>query len=336
MSSECWFVLKQQHYPPPVFPENGTGKSEGLLCLGHIIPDLEHIDNVINAKDGPLTITPDMPIHKTEAYNLTWERDTARGLDCSLDAGAPIAGAAGITAKIETGVVFKRSVKDFWVFDTLETYIIQPTGEYIEDSVEAPQIATYLKKRRVFKSPSVFMITGLKIARGASSQTSSGNETGAHFRPAVQFPSIAEAGIGLGAGRSISSSQSASQWTDFVWAIRLAKVSQGLLDRSWSHATVFKGATLGLEETPNDAEGRAAGVVEELAREGLEIGSQKNPSWASSMACDTYDMAGAILVTHLTQNRPIRSKTLSEHREGACARAQKWNMPGNIKKLRSH
>ncbi|KAK7930999.1 hypothetical protein PG985_001711 [Apiospora marii] len=286
MSSECWFVLKQQHYPPPVFPENGTGKSQGPLCLGHIIPDLEHIDNVINAKDGPLAITPDMPIHKTEAHNLTWERSTERGFECSLEGGVPIAGAAGITINIETGVIFKRSVQNFWAFGALETYIMQPTSEYVEDSVEAPQVASYLKKRRVLKAPSVFMITGLKIARGASSQMSSGNTTDAHFHPAMsvgnvflfpeyvahnpsrQFPTIAEAGIGLGTGRSILSSQSASQWTDFVWAIRLAKVSQGILDRAWSHATVFKGATLGLEETP---EGGAAGVVGELAREGLEV-----------------------------------------------------------------
>lgn len=47
-------------------------------------------------------------------------------------------------------------------------------------------------------------------------------------------------------------------------------MSQGLLDRAWSHETVFKGATLGLEEPQDEAKVGAAAMLEALAREGLE------------------------------------------------------------------
>lgn len=43
-------------------------------------------------------------------------------------------------------------------------------------------------------------------------------------------------------------SSTAKRVSDFVWAIRLAKISQGLLNRIWSHQTFGKGATFGLDD----------------------------------------------------------------------------------------
>lgn len=39
---------------------------------------------------------------------------------------------------------------------------------------------------------------------------------------------------------------SAETSDDFVWAIRLAKISRGLIDRSWSFHTLSSGATFDL------------------------------------------------------------------------------------------
>lgn len=43
---------------------------------------------------------------------------------------------------------------------------------------------------------------------------------------------------------------SAERADDFVWAVRLAKISQGLIDRSWSFHTLSSGATFGLSVAP--------------------------------------------------------------------------------------
>jgi hypothetical protein len=44
-------------------------------------------------------------------------------------------------------------------------------------------------------------------------------------------------------------SSTAKKTTDFVWAVRLAKISKkGLIDRRWSHETFSSGATFGLDE----------------------------------------------------------------------------------------
>jgi hypothetical protein len=172
MASKCWFVLKQTHYPPPVIPKNGTGRvsESGPICLGHLIPDLKHLDNIIN-RHGPLDISPDMPIYPTKALELTWEVNKSSGVNIFGGAGVPVAAAAGMTIKLDARVAFKRTIKNFWEFASLDTFIFQPTSEYVEDSVEDDDVAAYLEKRGLFRPPTLFMITGIIVARGTKSKT---------------------------------------------------------------------------------------------------------------------------------------------------------------------
>lgn len=172
MASKCWFVLRHQHYPPPTFTKTGYKQTGGPLRLGHIIPDLQHLDNVINTKNGPLETPSDMPIYQTKSWDMTWKIDRDRGWNASASAGVPIAAAAGITVKADAGVAFQHSVQNFWDFESLETYIFQPTSEYVEDSLEDEQVASYIENHKHFVSPSIFMVTGLIVARGASFESS--------------------------------------------------------------------------------------------------------------------------------------------------------------------
>lgn len=185
MTSKCWFVLRHHHYPPPTLNKSGSKQTGGPLRLGHIIPDLQRLDNVINNKNGPLEAPPDMPIYPTKSWNLTWNINNGREWSASVNAGVPIAAAAGITVKADAGVAFQHSVQNFWEFESLETYIIQPISEYVEDSVEDEQVAAYLSKHKRIVSPSVFMITGLIIARGAEIKSSMTDGVEIHGGPGV-------------------------------------------------------------------------------------------------------------------------------------------------------
>jgi len=70
--------------------------------------------------------------------------------------------------------------------------------------------------------------------------------------------------VGISSEGSISSS--AQKVTDFVWAVRLAKISKGLLNREWSHETFAEGATFGLGEEVKQGEQ----ILTALEREGLQ------------------------------------------------------------------
>lgn len=54
--------------------------------------------------------------------------------------------------------------------------------------------------------------------------------------------------------------------SDFVWAVRLARISKGFLDREWSYETFSRGATYGLEKEENIV----TGVVDNLTQDGLK------------------------------------------------------------------
>ncbi|KAF7502927.1 hypothetical protein GJ744_004803 [Endocarpon pusillum] len=267
MASKCWFVLKQTHYPPPILPKNGTGRlsGSGPICLGHLIPDLKHLDDVIN-RHGPLDIPPDMPIYPTKAWNLTWEVKKNGGMDISGKGGVPIAAAAGLTIEQDAGVAFKRTTQNFWKFKSLDTAIFQPTSEYVEDSVEDDEVVAYLEKRGLFRSSTLFMITGIIVARGTKSETSEFRKRDFHGGLGVEFPEIAGVGIDVSAPNETVVSSTAQKTTDFVWAVRLAKISKGLIDRQWSHETFSSGATFGLD---NEAE-KGQHIVDALQGEGLE------------------------------------------------------------------
>jgi hypothetical protein len=184
MASKCWFVLQQTHYPPPVIPKNGTGTLSGPICLGHLIPGLKHLDNVIN-RHGPLAIPPDMPIYPTKAWDLKREINKSGGAGFSGNAGVPIAAAAGLMIKLDAGVAFQKTIRNFWEFESLETFIIQPTNEYVEDSVGDEEVSAYLRKRGFFNSSTLFMITGIIIARGAKTKVSKVRKRDFHGGPGV-------------------------------------------------------------------------------------------------------------------------------------------------------
>lgn len=58
---------------------------------------------------------------------------------------------------------------------------------------------------------------------------------------------------------------SAERADDFVWAIRLAKISRGLIDRAWSFHTLSSGATFDVDVVPKSK----TDVEDNLALEGL-------------------------------------------------------------------
>lgn len=178
MTDKCWFVLRHQHYPPPEFPANGVGNVKGPLCPGHLIPDLKSLDNVINPQ-GPEEYPPDMPVHKRTAHGLVCSTTKEGGLDFSLEAEVPVAAAIGTDVHASTSKAFQKSVQNHWRFSRLDTFILQVTQSYVEDSMDQDAVAQYVAKHKVLGiSRSTYMITGVMIARGASLESVAENSKG--------------------------------------------------------------------------------------------------------------------------------------------------------------
>lgn len=167
---KCWFVLPQTDFSPPTEQcENGTTTQTGRICIGHFIKDIKHLDEVINV-GGPEPFPLDMPIYRTQTSDFEWESTKESGFNISSNAEAPIAAAAAVTAKVSLGFALKKTRGIHWQIDQLETIVVQPSRSYIARSLASAAIAEYVQQNKIGPTWSIYMITGLKVIRGKSSQ----------------------------------------------------------------------------------------------------------------------------------------------------------------------
>ncbi|KAM6533250.1 hypothetical protein FALCPG4_006258 [Fusarium falciforme] len=248
---KCWFVLSQTHLPPPrEADEDGAFKQTGPLCLGHFIKDLKHLDHVINTSPEPFPL--DMPVYRTGPIEFEWDSNREFGFDVSV--GADVPSIPGINAKASVGLALKKSLGTSWQIEQLETLTVDPTRAYINRCLAGEQIVEFLEDNKFGPTWKIFIVTGLKIVRGNSTQKiSHGRERGINGGPGVGVAGIAELSVQGGFSSATSTSTSAKNTHDFVWAVRLSKITKGLFDKKWSRKTYSKGATFDMKETDTHA-----------------------------------------------------------------------------------
>ncbi|KAJ4315181.1 hypothetical protein N0V84_008515 [Fusarium piperis] len=179
-----------------------------------------------------------------------WESNKEGGFDVSVGADVPIAAAPGINAKASLGFALKKSLGSSWQIEKLETLTVDPTRAYINRCLAGEQIVEFLEDNKFGPSWSIFAVTGLKIVRGNSTQTTShGRERGINGGPEVGLTGIAEVSAQGGFSSTTSISTSAKNTHDFVWAVRLSKITKGLFDKKWSKKTYSKGATFDMRQS---------------------------------------------------------------------------------------
>ncbi|RYP44077.1 hypothetical protein DL768_009422 [Monosporascus sp. mg162] len=253
---KCWFVLRQTHYPPPQEEDDGNGatRQSGALCLGHFIEDLKHLDQVINVA-GPEPFPLDMPVYRTQPRQFKWEVNKDLGFEASVTAKVPVAAIASVNSKAEVGIALQRSVQRYWEIEQLDTMILQPTRSYINHCLASEPIVEHLKRKKLAGGWSLFMITGLMIARGkVTGGGAESHDKNLHAGAGVAVPAIAEASLGGAMSGKKSISASAEYSTDFVWAVRLSKITKGVFDSRWSQTTFSKGATFNMNTKKESVE----------------------------------------------------------------------------------
>ncbi|KAJ8133553.1 hypothetical protein O1611_g69 [Lasiodiplodia mahajangana] len=246
MTDKCWFVLRHAYHPPPAVSNNhGISMSKGLLSIGHVITSIRVLD-VINPETGPLPYPPSMPIAIGRAYNFEWRLTEQGNTEVSTHVDAPIAAVACADLGLNAGIAFKTAVHRFWEFERLETFSVNITQSYVDDTMETAEVESYMDKHKhwLIKNPSLYIITGIMVGRKAKLSVDDKTGRGVNAGALVGVSGIA----GIGGGFDVSSekgSLSSQEVDDFVFAIRVAKVTKGFLDRSWSWATLSEGATFG-------------------------------------------------------------------------------------------
>lgn len=133
--------------------------------------------------------------------------------------GSPLSGGASIE--------FSKGEEADWRIKELETVFMEPTKEYVERSIERPDMQAMLRKNRV-GGGAVYIITGLKIARGASYSTSTSRKVQVSTEVVLDAAALVgipvSTGPELGVGSEKMEKESCAMCSDFAWAVRMRKI----------------------------------------------------------------------------------------------------------------
>ncbi|KAF4784568.1 hypothetical protein HER10_EVM0009779 [Colletotrichum scovillei] len=255
----CWFVLRQAHYPAPKYatPNMARGKAEGPIQLGHIIPRLKDIDQVINSS-GPNPLPRDVRIWPTVDKNFNWAETRDSETNAKTAADIPLLSAPGLSAQGDIQLAFKKTVNNFAQFDKLDRQIIQPTKTYIDQSLRSPQVSDYIEEHKSsileLSAWKLYMISGIMIARGGRTERAETKHSRANIGPKIAISELATTEATIQSSSSNSSSMTGEHVTDFVWAVRLTEIKKPLLGTHTQQKTVTKGATFGVGSSEVDVE----------------------------------------------------------------------------------
>ncbi|XDG05193.1 hypothetical protein ABKA04_004808 [Annulohypoxylon sp. FPYF3050] len=230
------YILAPDYSTPP--PPSGP------VRLGDILADLTEL----------VALNPENRIHIPESTMLP--TDVKRGfkatrsslLSGNLGVWAKICGMFGIGVSANVGWAFETSNDDVMSFESIETLAFNPTHAYIKEAMNAGPVKEFMEASS-HRIP-VYMITGLKVGKGASLETSKSREHSLKLKLALSSPiTEIQAGPEVGFNKKTQGSVSFIGSSDFIIAFRVRRISyrNGVLQTSAHNV----GATMldGKEET---------------------------------------------------------------------------------------
>ncbi|KAF9772459.1 hypothetical protein IL306_009844 [Fusarium sp. DS 682] len=196
----------------PPFPK-------GHLHLGTIVEDLAHYDPINQGSENRVPIPDD-----------EWYSDKKK--DVSVSIRESIGGEGSILAKVldrsiggDASLKGQRHNDDVYKIETLETVYFYPQPSYIKKCLQLQDVKDFHEMTK-HKDP-MYLITGLKIAHGATISTDRGREMEGKAEAGVRNavgPLDLQVGGKLGASSASGFVSSFAEPADFVLGIQVKKI----------------------------------------------------------------------------------------------------------------
>ena len=217
----------------------------GPIALGNIIASPSTPEVALNPKPATLN----RPIY--ESYKTNWTAEVGRYKQGKIGIWTKFLQALGIG--IDLSVNYQSGNTESYSFDRIETRFFVPDQAYIETSVASPEVREFLIESK-FRA-NLYMITGIKVAIGASIMTSKLRNRGVNLQFGVDG-TVMGAPIGIGPDIEVSNGQtqgvSFDHSSDFVFAFRLREITYAK-KMQVKHREYNKGALLGLDRGNGNA-----------------------------------------------------------------------------------
>lgn len=203
--------------PPPTGP----------LCLGSIIRSTSAPQYPLNR--GSVVAVPHafQPVIETD-WKKTVSTETGLGLGVYAQFLQLVTGGLPLGPEVNVERVKKNA--SMFAFDMVTTLAFEPTQEYVEEAIKAPAVQTWLgEPRQKFALVSeLFIVTGMKIVKGAKIKYSTSKSTTANGNLGVD---VAALGTTFGPkGHWTSTNDDATESnreSEFLFAFRVKRLKFG-------------------------------------------------------------------------------------------------------------
>ena len=208
----------------------------GPIALGNIIASPSSPEEALNLRPA----LPIRPIY--DSYQTNWTAEVRHRRQANFGLWTKFLQVLGVG--IDFSVNYDVGKTDIYAFDRVETRFFAPDKVYVEESMSAPEVREFIARSK-FRA-NVYMITGIKVAIGASVTSTKLRQRGIHVQLGVDGTAV---GVPLGLGPDVEVSSSRTQGisfdhaSDFVFAFRLREVHyakrQGIVHHEFNKGALF-------------------------------------------------------------------------------------------------
>ncbi|EHK47892.1 hypothetical protein TRIATDRAFT_290393 [Trichoderma atroviride IMI 206040] len=158
---------------------------DGSLFLGSIIPSTSVPESSFNRETSLPLVNVDQPVIETD-----WKKTVSAENKFGFGVYAQFLKCSGLGPEVDFDRSSKRS--SIFAFDEVTTVSFQPTPEYVTEAMKAPTVQYWLNEPRQRFSPivSLYLVTGMKLVKGANIKYSSSESTGISANIGVNIPSL--------------------------------------------------------------------------------------------------------------------------------------------------
>jgi hypothetical protein len=228
-------------HPPPAGP----------LCLGSIIRSTSTPQFPLNGANIVPVANENLPVVETD-WKKTISAETALGLGVYAQFLQLATGGLGLGPAVD--VEHSSRTVNMFAFDNVTTVSFEPTSQYVEEAVKAPAVQTWLRepKQRFAPVVSLFLVTGMKLVKGARIKYSTSGSTAVTGNMSID---VAPLGMTFGPkGHWSSTNDDETEFnrdSEFVFAFRVKRLGFG---RKLKVEEYNRGAFLAIGKDEHDDE----------------------------------------------------------------------------------
>jgi hypothetical protein len=252
--TKTWILAKGRDYRP------GGTISLGQMLVKPFEPSLPLLP------DGPLPF-PESSIERSYQSSVGAASYTSLGGSFKIWAAVSMLPIGG-----DLGGKCRESKNISWHFDRLETEIIIPRLLDVQNAISKEEVVAQINRKKFDFRRRLYMVTGVRIARGARLHQSDSSMVGGEVKGSVNMTAPGAVPLSAGAAVDFSSKKTANysfnDASDFVYAYRVCEIHYG---RDVYTKPFNKGDTFGLEHgrgnesgNENDGDGEERIVVEKI------------------------------------------------------------------------